>query len=64
LPEHIVAAAGTTFTVGVVPTVTVTISVPLHPLLVPVTVYVVVTFGKAVTTTVLLALNVAGGAQV
>jgi hypothetical protein len=64
-PEHIGAGDdGFTVTVGVVVTVIVTVAVPLHPLLVPVTVYVVVTDGKAVTINPTVLLNPAAGAQV
>lgn len=49
LPSQIVAAAGVTITVGTGLTVTVTVVVPVHPLVVPDTVYVVVDVGFAVT---------------
>jgi len=51
-------------TVGVVLTLTITIAVPLHPDVVPVTVYVVVTVGLAVTLTPVVADKPAPGAHV
>ena len=63
-PEQIVEEDGLTVTVGVVLTVIVTVCVAEHPLLVPVTVYVVVVEGKAVTTTPDVLLKPVPGAQV
>ena len=53
-----------TVTVGVGVTVIVTVAVPLHPLLVPVTVYVVVTDGNAVTINPTVLLKPVAGAHV
>lgn len=49
LPAHMVTLAGVTETVGTVFTVTTTVVDPEHPPVVPVTVYVVVAVGEAVT---------------
>jgi hypothetical protein len=64
LPEHIVGAAGLIFTVGVVFTVTATDTAELaHPDVVPVTLYVVVTVGLAVTLAPVVALRLVEGVQ-
>jgi len=63
-PEQIVADAGVTVTVNVADTVTVTVCVLLHEPVVPVTVYVVVDAGDAVTDAVLVALRPVPGAHV
>ena len=61
LPLQIVGEAGETVTVGNGVTVTVTVCVPLHPLAVPVAVYVVVEDGLAVTVAPVVALNPPAG---
>lgn len=63
-PEHIVAGAADVVTVGVVFTVIVTVAISLQPLVVPVTVYVVVEAGLAVTDAVFVALKPVEGLQV
>ena len=66
-PEHAVALVGVmTGTEGPVSTVTVTVVVPgiEQPVFVPVTVYVVVVVGSAVTTEPVVELNPVAGAHV
>jgi hypothetical protein len=63
-PEHMFAEVGVTLTVGAVFTVIVTVCVPLQGPFIPVTVYVVVTVGVAVTDDPLVALKPAAGAHV
>jgi hypothetical protein len=64
LPEHIDAEPGVTVTVGDGAIVTTTVFVLVHEPLVPVTVYVVVVAGFAVTDAVLVALKPVAGAHV
>jgi hypothetical protein len=64
LPEHIVDEAGVTVTVGSGVTVTVTVWLALHEPLVPVTVYVLVDAGLAVTVAPVVALKPVPGAHV
>jgi hypothetical protein len=62
-PEHIVGGADVV-TVGLGFTVTITVVFPVQPLVVPVTVYVLVTVGLAVTDVPVVALNPVPGAHV
>jgi len=64
LPEHIVGVGGTTLIVGNGFTVIVTVAVLLHGPVVPVTVYVVVEPGVAVTLAPVVALKPAAGLHV
>jgi hypothetical protein len=61
LPEHKVNVVGVTFVIGVGFTVMVTVVDPLQPPLVPVTVYVVVLVGDAVTIDPVVPLNPEAG---
>jgi hypothetical protein len=62
-PEQMVAEAGVTFIVGIGFTVTTTVCVFVQPDAVPVTVYVVVEAGFAVTVAVFVLFSPAAGLQ-
>jgi hypothetical protein len=65
LPKHITAGLGSMFTVGLATTVAVAFWVcELHPALLPIILYMVVTAGLAMTTGPLAVFNVAAGVQV